>query len=389
MVGLLDERCHFAEYALLGDGLAEEEQLLERGRSARCFAQQTRCATSHTVEGERKTMPMFSRWFAFRYRIGAGLNLCIIVLLVGCGATPPPPWGYLATEATSLLSLTWSGQSSLTGRLMLAQYPLPWYDDASTPKITTALYHGTRAANGQVILTVSVVPVPRTLIGQLHGNTLMLAFPTGYGQITQEHLVPVTATQQEQLLHAFEAFGRVRVALARLSWTMATSGVTLHTVQNLDENGDLLKQAALTVQQTQQAFQIIQQEHDETTQCQQVTTFWQTTGMGMDGTHLNLITPFQATPSLPQQQLLTEVAAAQAAWKVAQPMVLPRVTDLPSPLPWVVTATQFQEAMRQPEQLAQAIHHELQRDQQQLAPFNAQESGLLAQIQAIGQSCPS
>lgn len=317
------------------------------------------------------------------------LNLFLMVaLLTGCGSASQP-WWYLATDTTSLFSLTWSGQQHIAGQLVLVQYPMPLQNDSATPQTTTAPYRGTRSANGQVVLSVQMVSTSWTLIGQLSGNSLVLALPMANGQLTPEQLVPVTTIQREQLLHAFNAYEQVRITLARLSWTISTLGVTRQNVHSLDDNGTLLNQAPMTVKQTQNALHTIQLAHNEMVRCRQIASFWRTTGSGMDGTRLNLATPFQATPSLPQHEILTETAAAQKAWKQAQSITVPQIDGLPHPLPWLVTAVQFQTIMIQPEQLAQMIQTDLQRDQQQLASFNVQESGFLKEIQMTGQRCPS
>jgi hypothetical protein len=311
-----------------------------------------------------------------------GLHSMILgpILLVGLAAcgTAASPSGYVWTNATDLMYLSWNKQNGqLSGTSTSISYASTPFASATTPAIFTAGYRGTQDGT-TVHLTLHTLFAPAlTGTQSSEGQTLTFNVPDpATGQMHPTTWVAVSAEQEQALVAAFEANEVVRGMLP-----IVQQDVRSEPTPWMDQNRRYIAQIHSEVQADQQMLTTNQQAHDETVQCQDVQRFQ----------YANMLTStvfvFAFVPA--DAALMRHLATLKQAWKQAKQSPIPQIAGLPaSQLSWVVTPAQYQAGTRTAMHIAAQIARSKRADTAQLQALLRQYQRIMQTEQAIAKSCP-
>ena len=255
----------------------------------------------------------------YRSLLVSGLVLLVIgsFLFVGCSGQASPTQGYLFTDESHLLYLTWNQKSNqLAGVLTSLSYQLPVLNTSSQPQTQQLEYHGTLQRNQEVTL---IVASTETLVGQLQQNAsrLLLSETTEGG--SQQLWYAVNQNDEHVLAPAFAAFEHVHGALNLLA--NETAPEQMQARQTIFQ--DQVQQAMLYVALLQGDLTAMQHDLSEKGRCQRVTEVLQYYPANA-GT-------FQVSPSPQQTSLAHDLHTAQETWNTAQHLSLPSIDGLSLP----------------------------------------------------------
>ena len=292
-------------------------------------------------------------------------------LFVGCGGPTPPPQGYLFTDASHLLYLTWNQKDNqLSGILTSLSYQLPVLNASSQPQAQQLEYYGTMQRHQEVTLTVAST---ETLVGQLQQNTsrLLLSDTTEGGS---QHLwYAVNQDDEHVLATAFSAFEHVHGALNLLA--NETAPEQMQALQTIFQ--DQVQQATHYVTLLQGDVTAMQRDLSEKGRCQRVDEVMQYYPANA-GT-------FQVSPSPQQSSLAHDLHMAQETWNTAQHLSLPSIDGLS--LPWQLSGRDVSTALRYDQTVLTQYQHLYQHNQSQMDTLKHTYEVIGQNIETIKQRC--
>jgi hypothetical protein len=309
------------------------------------------------------------------------LGVVLALIFPSCGMAPsptPPPSGYVWTDATDLVYLTWSNQNGqLAGTSTSVSYGDTTFANSTAPAVFTVGYSGMQAGTTVQLMLHSLVGVTLTGTQSSDGQILTLAVSDEQsGQVTKQTWVAVTPQQEAALLAAFNA-NEVERGMLPVVEQDASGEPSPWT----DQNSSFIAQIQSEVQADQQMLQTIQQAHDETIQCQDVQTF--------QASNLLSATVFAFTFAPADAALIHHLLTLAQAWKQVQQHPIPYIAGLPAAkLSWVVSPAQYQAGTRTAMHIAAQIARSKRADTAQLQALLRQYQRIMQTEQAIAKSCP-
>ncbi len=311
-----------------------------------------------------------------------GTLFLLLVLLTSCGlsASGSTPSGYLWTDRITLVYLTWHrDQSVISGQLTDVSYASTTFAASTQPNVTTQGYTGHLTMDGTLTLQTGVGFFGGTIIGKqsVDQQTLLLhATNTGTGQSEPQKWVAVTPSQEAALLTAFNAYEVVQGILPAVQ-----QDVHQQASPPADLNAPSVEQARQAVQREQTHLTTIQHAPDETTQCQEAADFIplnpSTFTLWIEPQHLALV---------------RDLATLDRAWKTAQPLPIPRIATLSSPvsrLPWYLSSQTYTSQMMIATRDVAILQQDYHQDEDTMHQLQQQDQSIQRTVQAISASCPS
>lgn len=316
------------------------------------------------------------------WMLWTGTLLFTLWLVVSCGVptASPAPSGYLWTDQTTLVYITWhTDHSVVSGQLTDVSYASTAFPASTQPDATTQGYIGHLTMDGTLTLQTGVVLFGGTIIGKqsVDQQTLLLhATNTGTGQSEPQKWVAVTPSQEAALLTAFNAYEVVQGILPAVQ-----QDVHQQASPPADLNAPSVEQARQAVQREQTHLTTIQHAPDETTQCQEAADFIplnpSTFTLWIEPQHLALV---------------RDLATLDRAWKTAQPLPIPRIATLSSPvsrLPWYLSSQTYTSQMMIATRDVAILQQDYHQDEDTMHQLQQQDQSIQRTVQAISASCPS